>query len=190
MLALRLLLVAGAAGLIACGSTAGGIPDNGPRDLGPTDTDSGSAIEDLGPERADAGVDAGPLPDQGAPPDLGVTECGYLDLGVFIADCDGRFRYVRQWGPTGGATVEMCPEYWTIDGIRAQFTAAEDALNAATCTPDCLRGAAMSVTLLRCGVRSGYIVYRDRGEDCGEVIETPDGIFSSVEAWDEAAPCP
>lgn len=183
-----LLMAAFIAGVLACGSTPAGLPDNGPRDLGPVESDSGATPVDLGPE--DAGVDAGAPPDQGTPPDLGVTDCGYLDLGVFIADCDGRFRYVRQWGPTGGATVEMCPEYWTIDGIRAQFRTAEAALDAGTCTPDCLRGAAMSVSLIRCGVRSGYIVYRDRGEDCGELIETPDGIFTSVEAWDEAAPCP
>ena len=47
-----------------------------------------------------------------------------------------------------------------------------------------------SVSLLRCGVRTGYIVYRDDGEDCPELLETPDGLFESAAAWNEAFPCP
>ncbi len=147
-----------------------GTVDTGPGDTGPGDGGSADSGLDGGP--TDAGMDAG---------------CGYLDLGIFIADCASGYVYVREWSGTGEFDPDLCPTYYTVGATR--FDTLEAALASDSCDPECLRGAGMSVTLLRCGRRTGYIVYRDRGEDCDDAYETPDGIFPSIEAWDEAHPC-
>ena len=173
--------------LVACGGTAP-IVDAG-LDGGPLTTDAG--IRDAG--RADAGSDAGAVRLDGgadAGPDAGL-DCAYLDLNDFIADCSGRYTRLREWTATAsGVTAEQCPPYWTIEGRTGQLPSAEAALSGSSCDPDCLRGASTSFSILRCDRRSGYIQYEDREGDCEAAIDTPDGIFDSVESWNLAAPCP
>ncbi|MCA9604545.1 MAG: hypothetical protein KC619_03050, partial [Myxococcales bacterium] len=119
----------------------------------------------------DAGTDAG--------------ACAYLDLDLWISDCGSGHAYVRRWTDTGSAG---CPDYYTVGSAR--YATLADALSMNGCDPDCLRAAAMSVTLLRCGVRTGYITYRDPEMDCDELLETPDGLYGSVAEWNTAHPCP
>ncbi len=154
------------------------------RDAGPV-LDTGAGLD----AALDVGVRTDAFePDAGEPGDAGMDAgCGYLDLGIFIADCASGYVYVREWSGTGEFDPDLCPTYYTVGATR--FDTLEAALASDSCDPECLRGAGMSVTLLRCGRRTGYIVYRDRGEDCDDAYETPDGIFPSIEAWDEAHPC-
>lgn len=188
-------------GDVSGGEDAGGAADAGqPADAGARDAamDDAAIDDDAGPADAgardaggidagtdDAGVDGGPADggggDAGAP-DGGA--CSYLDLGLWIGDCGGSHTYIRHWTDTGG----VCPEYFTVGSAR--YDTLEAAMSTHSCERSCLRAASTSVSLIRCGVRTGYIVYRDEGEDCPELLETPDGLFESVEAWDDAFPCP
>jgi len=177
---MRLLPFALMVGLAAC--DCGGGSDDPTSDAGPDDggrTDSGAAEDDAG-SAADLGADE----DLGSASDLGAedagAECTFLD-DPMIASCSGGYTYIRRWFATEGD----CPDYWTIGGIR--FETEELALASRDCTPECTRRAGTSVSLIRCGVRTGYIVYDD--PDCDEAVETPDGIFPTVEDWNEAHPC-
>lgn len=123
----------------------------------------------------DAGPDAGPPTDTG---------CTYLDEPLIVY-CVDAYDYVRNWTAIEGA--EACPPYATgTDGER--YATVAEAIAGSSCEDSCVWRAAMSVSLLRCGRRTGYIEFRADG--CDPVIETPDGIFRSREEWDMAAPCP
>jgi len=119
--------------------------------------------------------------DAGPPTDTG---CTYLDEPLIVF-CVEAYDYVRSWTAVEGA--EACPPYATgTDGERYDTVA--EAIAGSVCEDSCVWRAAMSVSLLRCGRRTGYIEFRAEG--CDPVIETPDGIFRSREEWDAAAPCP
>jgi hypothetical protein len=158
-----------------------------------TDTD---AIGDMSVPDADASTDADAIGDasDAAPdpdasvPDVG-TECSYLDLSIWIVDCDGGYRYLREWTDIDGASAEECPAVYTIM-MEFAFTNARDALESDGCNPDCLAAAATSVSYLRCGRRSGYIIYRSDTSECPELYEFSEGIYESFEEYDEANPCP
>ena len=205
----RLLFIALAGSLVclACGGTPGdgdagpadaGTPDGGaldagsldagPRDGGPGPQDGGAGdggASDGG--SADGGsADGGPS-DAAPSDDAGAVDggsCSYLDLELWIGDCAGGYSYIRRWTDTDG----VCPEYFTVGSTR--YETLEEALSTSACEAECLRHPSTSVSLIRCGVRTGYIVYRDEGEDCPSLLETPDGLFESADAWDEAFPCP
>ena len=151
---------------------------------GGTNADAGSPADapDLvdapavdAPDLVDApAVDAGPGTDAG---------CTYLDEPIIVS-CGGAFRYVRAWSaPEGDAA---CPRYATgTDGTR--YATLSEAIAGSACDGMCVWRAATSVTLLRCGRRTGYIEFAADG--CDPVFETPDGIFRTIAEWDAAAPC-
>lgn len=115
-------------------------------------------------------------------------ECSYLDLSIWIVSCDGGYRYLREWTAFEGGTVEECPPYYTLGPDR--YGDLDAALASDRCDRDCLARAAMSVSYLRCGRRSGYIIYRSDGPECPELYEFPEGIYESFEEYDAAHPCP
>ncbi len=168
----------------AGGSTDAATPDaGGSIDAGgPTDAGATDAATTAAGTMTDAGTDAGGPTDAGT--DAG--GCDYLDFDIWITDCGSAHPYVRRWTDIGGASG--CPDYFTIGGTR--YATLADALASMSCDSDCLRRAAMSVTLLRCGVRTGYITFEDPEMDCDDLLETPDGLFRSREEWDAAHPCP
>ena len=192
----------------ACSAGPTPAVDAGTRDTPPTDADvadsasvdGGSAdasIVDAGAaadaSRLDGGAaidagraDAGASADAGSAIDGGAT-CDYLDLDIWIVSCGGRNLYARRFTVPSGATA-ACPDYFTLGSTR--FDTLADALASQTCQTDCLRAASTSVTLLRCGRRTGYIVFRDAEGSCPDVYETPDGLFGSAAEWDAAFPCP
>ena len=140
---------------------------------GGTNADAGSPAD--APDLVDApAVDAGPGTDAG---------CTYLDEPIIVS-CGGAFRYVRAWSaPEGDAA---CPRYATgTDGTR--YATLSEAIAGSACDGMCVWRAATSVTLLRCGRRTGYIEFAADG--CDPVFETPDGIFRTIAEWDAAAPC-
>ena len=203
-----LILVPGCGDPAPMGTPDGGAaPDGGAMDGGVGDRDAASPVDAASPldaaapvdaastdgatedasasDAGDTGPDASPI-DAGTPA-AGGTMCGYLDLDIYIVDCAGGYRYLRRWQPTSGDPGE-CPEYYTLGPMR--FDTLEAALGSDSCDPNCTRGASTSVSAIRCGRRTGWIVFRDVEDDCGEVYETPDGLFASLEEWDSMHPCP
>ena len=145
---------------------------------------------DAAPDAPEPDGDADAAPDAPEPdvpePDSG-AECSYLDLSIWIVGCDGGYRYLREWTEIGGASPRECPPYYTLGPDR--FEDLESALESDACDDACLAAAATSVSYIRCGRRSGYIIYRSEGRDCPELYEFSEGIFESFEAYDEAHPC-
>lgn len=172
-------LAAVASGLLACG-----------------DGKSKRVFADGGDDASDDGSAIMSMPDAAVPYEPS-DECNYLDLDIFIVSCDGEYRYARRWvsiaeesdgGTDDGGVSEDCPPFYSIDG-GGKFLSLPTTLLSEMCDADCARFASTSVSLIRCDVRTGYIVYVDPENDCGDVYETEDGNFPSIEAWDEAAPC-
>lgn len=175
-------------GLDAGGSDAGGgSADAGGSDAGGADAGAADAGDgsDAGSDAAvaDAAIADAAIADAGPPPDAGPT-CSYIDLDIWISDCTGGPTYVRRWNDLDG----RCPDYFTVGPTR--YATLMDALSMNGCDPDCLRAAATSVSLLRCGRRTGYISFEDPDMDCDPLLETPDGLYGSVEEWNAAHPCP
>jgi len=134
------------------------------------------------PERTDAaeGADARPGLDSGAAADTG---CTYIDEPRIVY-CVDTYEYVREWISIDGPA---CPPYATGTGGERYATLVE-AIVGSACEDACVWRASTSVSLLRCGRRTGYIEFAAEG--CDPLYETPDGIFRSIADWDAAAPCP
>jgi hypothetical protein len=132
---------------------------------------SGSASGGAAGQPSDAGSDSG---------------CDYLDLDIYLVDCGTEHAYLRRWTDLSGNPT--CPDYWTLSGQSQQFPTQAAALASDNCDETCVRSASTSVSLLKCGVKTGYIVFHAEG--CPDVLETPDGFFSSVEEWNQQVPCP
>ncbi|MBX3271751.1 MAG: hypothetical protein KF729_15900 [Sandaracinaceae bacterium] len=178
-----------AGGTLDAGAMDGGALDaSAPADAAPQDAASSDAApSDASSDAASSDAASSDAASSDAAASDGGVECDYLDFDVWITDCGAGYVYVRRFAPID-APASACPEYYTLRGVRYDDLPA--ALAAGGCQPECLRRAATSVTLLRCGVRTGYIVFEDAEDDCEPVYETPDGLFPSVEAWNEAHPCP
>jgi hypothetical protein len=187
----------GLAGLSACGGGSDG-GDAGVRvdahvaidaasesdagvSLDAASTDDAAASEDAAStDDASVALDA-PASDAGASPDTG---CTYIDQ-PYIVFCVEDYEYVREWSAIEGAAA--CPPYAT--GTRGdRYATLAEAIAGSACEDACVWRAGRSVSLLRCGRRTGYIEYVASG--CASLYETPDGIFRSLEEWDMAAPCP
>lgn len=142
-------------------------------------SDDASAMDASGADDAGPASDA-PTSDAGPSPDTG---CTYLDE-PYIVYCVDTYEYVRAWTSIDGPS---CPPYATgTDGAR--YDTLPEAIAGSACEDACVWRAGTSVSLVRCGHRSGYIEFVADG--CASVFETPDGIFQSIEAWDAAFPCP
>ncbi|MCB9507930.1 MAG: hypothetical protein H6698_05645 [Myxococcales bacterium] len=126
-------------------------------------------------------------PDTDAPDstDAGPS-CDYLDLELVIVRCGEAFRYVRTFTDLGGSVD--CPAYVRVGGSDVAYPDVDAALAGEGCDASCQWVASTSVTWLRCGHRSGYIVFQADG--CGPLYEMPEGLFTSIEAYDQAYPCP
>ena len=165
---------------IDAAETADAATDEGGRDAG--DADVSEPDTD-----ASTDADAADTPRDATEPDAG-AECSYLDLSLWIVECDGGYRYLREWTEIGGASLEACPAYYTLGSDRHE--SADAALASEGCNADCLAAAATSVSYIRCGRRSGYIIYRSGRPECPELYEFSEGIFESFEEYDAAHPCP
>lgn len=144
--------------------------DGGVRADAPAEADAASAASDAGPS-----TDAGPSPDTG---------CTYIDQ-PYIVFCVEDYEYVREWTAIEGGAA--CPPYAT--GTRGdRYATLAEAIAGSACEDACVWRAGTSVSLLRCGRRTGYIEFVADG--CASLYETPDGIFRSLEEWHMAAPCP
>lgn len=133
-------------------------------------------------EPSDAGDDASADAGDDGGRDAG---CMYLD-SLYYTDCETGFEAFRHF--VSDTFPAECPDFYVIDGMR--YDSSEEALASLRCEPSCLRTPRNSVTLLRCGRRTGYITFEDEtGCTPPLILETPDGVFESADAWDRAAPC-
>ncbi|MEM9862338.1 MAG: hypothetical protein AAF938_12010 [Myxococcota bacterium] len=150
------------------------------------DGPSDGAVEVSTDLRIDAAGDAAmDAADMSADATDDAAECTYLD-DLFITDCPSGFERFRRF--VDRSDPDACPEYFLLNDTR--YETLEDAFATEGCLAECVRAPSTSVTLLRCGRRTGYITFEDAaGCDPASVIETSDGIFRDAAEWDEAAPC-
>jgi hypothetical protein len=117
--------------------------------------------------------------------DSGVDECGYFDADNRLVRCSGEWVYTTRWQ----SFVDGCEPYYTIATSEEQFTSVEEAVAAKGCETECIWSAATSVSLVRCGVRTGYIIFNALEGACDPVYEYPEGYFASPEEHAAAYPC-
>lgn len=153
--------------------------DTEPTDQGVPDTNDGSG--DTGDP--DVGADTGDDTSDDSGPD---AACDYLDLDIVIVRCGGELRYVRTFRDL--ADTPGCPPYVRVQGSDVEYPDTDAAFSREDCDPSCVWRAGTSVSWLRCGRRSGYIVYRADG--CDDLYEMPEGLFQSLQEHDAAHPCP
>jgi hypothetical protein len=120
--------------------------------------------------------------------DPDASACSFLDLDIAIVQCGDGYGYVRRWSDFERGD-EACVPYWTITGNDSEFPTLEEAVNAAGCAAECQYRASVSVSLIYCGRRTGYIEYASPVESCGSLFEFPAGLYTSVEAHNAANPC-
>lgn len=157
-------------------------PDTSDDAAGDTTTDT--TTDTSSDTTTDAAPDTSSDTTSDAAPD---ASCAYSEIDTRIASCGDGYVYLglfRDIGETGGD----CPDYWQARTDDGQHATPEAAASAAACDATCVWQAAMSVSWLRCGVRSGYI--RFDSATCDSLYEMPEGLFTSLEAHDQAHPCP
>lgn len=169
-------------------------------DSGTDSVDDTDSVEDTESDVADTDVtegdttgvdaidDAGTDAVDDVETDGGDVACEFIDLDIRILDCNGDYKYLRGWSAPFD-TTGTCVPYFTISDDDTQYTTADDAINTTDCSADCQYVASTSVTWLYCGRRSGYIIYRDADERCGDLYEMPDGIYTSLEEHAAENPC-
>ena len=142
--------------------------DMAPEDMAAEDM----AAEDMG--EAEMGVD---------------PACMFIDLDAFYYKC-GRledFLTLRKFeDPQLGAA--RCPEFYVMAGQR--YPSAQAALQAQSCDMTCRWAPFMSVSMLHCGQRTGYIQWTSPTPTCEPIFEFAQGVYPSVERWQMAHPCP
>ena len=117
--------------------------------------------------------------------DASGVECGYFDADNRLVRCSGEWVYTTRWQ----SFVDGCEPYYTIATSEEQFTSVEEAVAAKGCETECIWSAATSVSLVRCGVRTGYIIFNAVEGACDPVYEYPEGYFASPEEHAAAYPC-
>ena len=174
------------ASVIACGATTPADPPataSGPSTPAPPEgSPAGESGSSTG-SRPDAGDASPPSPEPDAATDASTADaatCGYEAAEQWVVDCANVPKKVTQ---LDSAT---CPDAYALGG--AKYASLSQALAAQSCNPACVRKAFQAVMLLRCGKKTEFITYRAEG--CTDVIDTPDGLFRSVEEWNAAKPCP
>jgi hypothetical protein len=169
-----------AAASACAATTAGDVPatSSGPTTPAPAapipppkDAPGSGSSSQSAPDGGDAPTDAGA-------PDAAV--CGYEAEEQWVVDCANVPKKVTE------LTSKSCAKAYALGG--AQYTSLAEALAAQACNASCVRKAFQAVMLLRCGKKTEYITYRAEG--CSDVIDTPDGMFRTVEEWNAAKPCP
>jgi hypothetical protein len=118
--------------------------------------------------------------------DTGGPSCDYFELDTAIVACGDDYRYLRVFRDT--IEAPGCPDFVRIGASPTEYPDAVAAIAGEGCSDTCIWGPATSVTWLRCGRRSGYIVFRSPA--CNDLYEMPEGIFASLEDHDAAHPCP
>lgn len=113
--------------------------------------------------------------------------CMYLDLDVYYVKC-GQLEMHKLLRKMEDRDLgeQLCPVYYTLNGM--EYATAEQAISANQCEGACQYVATMSVSLLHCERRTGYIKWT--ADSCPDIYEFPEGVYYSVEQWRMANPCP
>jgi hypothetical protein len=149
-------------------------PDMDMPDLTP-DMDTPDMTEDMTED-----MDAPDLP----PRD---PRCMYLDYDVYYVKCGPleMHKLLRKMEDRD-LGEQLCPVYYTLNGM--EYATAQQAISANQCNGACQYVATMSVSLLHCERRTGYIKWT--ADSCPDIYEFPEGVYYSVEQWRMANPCP
>lgn len=145
-------------------------------------SDSDAASDDGGD--ADAAVDAVADTASDSETDAGPS-CDYTEIDTAIFRCDGEYRYAGVLRDPD--EPEACPDVVRVRGSEVDYETYEEARNAEGCDA-CIWTPETSISWVRCGRRGGTIRYGSDG--CGDLYELPEGLFPSLEAYEEAYPCP
>lgn len=111
-------------------------------------------------------------------------DCGYTEIGTNIVWCSDTYRYVSSLE----SAERDCPPVVRIQGSDADYADVAAAISGEACDDSCLWRLNTSVTWLRCGVSGGYIQFTADG--CPDLYELPEGLFTSLDDYDDAHPCP
>lgn len=156
-------------------------PDQDAPDLSPDMTEDMTAdmAEDMTEDMAQD-MDAPDLP----PRD---PRCMYLDYDVYYVKCGqlDMHKLLRKMEDRD-LGEQLCPVYYTLNGM--EYATAEQAIRANQCDGACQYVATMSVSLLHCERRTGYIKWT--ADSCPDIYEFSEGVYYSVEQWRMANPCP
>lgn len=186
-LLVRVLLAAGA--LTACdSSSSGGAPgdslvgDSQMIDLGA----SHDQMNESAPDQAVLDVGGGEAPSADVVLPDASPGCSYAVVDEKVVLCGPVYTYVLKHGLTSGPGA-CRSSYWAVKGAGGQHATPSDAAAAAGCATDCIWSKAVSVTLLHCGQKTGYIQFEAPG--CDPLLQFPDGYYPSFEAYQTAHPC-
>lgn len=140
---------------------------------------------------SDGSVDAFTAVD--APSDAPTSDapsmCEYYPLDDVLVRCGSRYAFVSRIGVVPAS--DACPDYYAVEGDTDRYETADAAITGESCDGSCRWRAAMSVSRIYCGMRSGYIRFTTDTAGCSpNLYQFPDGYYESVEAHDAANPCP
>lgn len=153
-------------------SVDGALPDQRWRDVSTTDT---TAIVDTSPE------DATLVTPEASP------GCTYANVDEKLAECGGFYKLVLQFTRQSGPAT-CVSQYWVVQGETGQHASAAAAAAAGGCDGQCIWSKAISVTMLHCGQKTGFIRWDATG--CPSLFEFPGGWYPSVADFEAANPCP
>jgi hypothetical protein len=145
------------------------------------DADEGDASEGDGDGSGDAADDAADVAE-----DIDEGGCTPVEIETVLLRCDGVYRYAGTFRDV--ADKPECAPFVRLSGVEGEWSDVDAAVTANACDEECRWRFANSFSLLRCGVRTGYIELQH--DTCGALFEFAEGLYPSVEAWERANPCP
>ena len=185
--ATRVALVA-ACGVIAgaCSSSAA-ILDGAAPDVRDSAAADRQRVPDL--TRRDLPHAAGDLPqgqrDLRPAPDT-APACAYVSIDDKVVHCGSSYKSVHHFSAPSSSSTQ-CPDFWGMTASGPHHASAMDAAAASGCDTTCVWSAAISVSMLHCGQKTGFIRFDAAG--CPQLYQFPDGYYPSVAAWEAAHPC-
>ena len=114
------------------------------------------------------------------------SSCNYNPVNEVLVDCSGSYRFTSYF--VADPESAACPPFWQV-GTAAPAMSYEQAAMNGGCSTACVWRFAMSVSRLRCGVRTGYETLTGTPESCPTLYRFSEGFFTSVEAHDAMYPC-
>jgi hypothetical protein len=177
-----------AVALAACESdSSSGTPgDSQVGDFQAIDLGADDQREESAPDQAAQDVGGGEAPSADVMSPDASPGCSYAVVDEKVVLCGSAYTYVLKLNLTTGPSA-CSASYWVVKGASGQHATPADAAAAAGCATNCIWSKAVSVTLLHCGQKTGYIQFEAPG--CDPLLQFPDGYYPSFEAYETAHPC-
>ena len=112
--------------------------------------------------------------------------CAYVSIDDKVVHCGSSYKSVHHFSAPSSSSTQ-CPDFWGMTASGPHHASAADAAAASGCDTTCVWSAAISVSMLHCGQKTGFIRFDAPG--CPQLFQFPDGYFPSVAAWEAAHPC-